>query len=62
MFFWEVSQSFHYNYFFEMLIDECSKTSNNLFSTTPMVASGWMKRRSQITESLREKCPNTGQK
>ena len=44
MFSWEFSQNFHCNYYFEMLIDVCSKNSNNLFSRTAMDASGWMKK------------------
>ena len=29
---------------FEILMDECSKTSNNNFSRTPMEASEWIKK------------------
>ena len=46
VFFWEVSQNFYCKYFFEMLMDEYSKNSNNIFSTAPMVPSEWMKKRS----------------
>ena len=34
------------NAFYEKLIDEYSKNSNEIFTTTPMNATGWIKRRS----------------
>ena len=42
-FFGEFLQSVQWKYFFEMLMDECPKYSNSVLSSTPMVASGWMK-------------------
>ena len=41
----EVSQNFHPNNFFEMLIGGHFKNSN-IFSGTPMDAPGWLKKRS----------------
>ena len=36
-------------FFFEMLLmDGCSKNSNNLFCKTPMNGSGWMKKKDNI--------------
>ena len=41
---WMFYENFHEKYFFEMLMDECSKNSDNIFPRTPMDASGWMKK------------------
>ena len=45
MLFWEVLQNFHCNYFFGILMNEYSKNLNNLFSTTTVDASGWIKKK-----------------
>ena len=45
MFYWEVPKNSNSNQFFEMLMSGCSKNSNNLFSITSVIFSGWMTKR-----------------
>ena len=42
------------NTFYEKLIDEYSKNSNKIFTSAPMNATGWIKRRSQRNEKLQQ--------
>ena len=45
MFYVKGSQNFNYFFFKMLVMDGCSKNSNNIFYKTPKDDSGWMKRK-----------------